>query len=88
LFSRTGNPEFGLTGKRPQRFDSSRPTASPRLYEGQDVADLIVVDADDQCRQSRAAHRRISFDLRRGRSKRGKIRQERLRIRRLDDGQD
>jgi hypothetical protein len=88
LFSRTGNPEFGLCGKGPQRFDPSCPPAGPRPYECQNVADLIVIDADDQCRQSPAAHCRLSLDLRRGRSDRGKIRQERLRIRRLNDGQD
>jgi len=88
LFGRTGDPEFGLTGKRPQRFDPSRAPAGPRPYECQDVAHLIVIDADDQCRESRAAHRRVSLDLRRRRPDRGKIRQEGFRVRRLDDRQD
>ena len=50
LFGRTRDPEFGLTGKGPQRFDPSRPPAGPRPHKCQDVAHLIVIDADDQCR--------------------------------------
>jgi hypothetical protein len=73
LFSRTGNPELRLRCKRPQRFDPSGPPAGPGSHESQDVSDLVVIHADDECRLAGAADCRVAFDLSRGRPNRGQI---------------
>ena len=49
---------------------------------------LIIVDANDQCRRSRAAHRRVALDLRRRCADGRKIRKQRRGISRLDYCQD
>jgi hypothetical protein len=49
---------------------------------------LIIVDPNNQCRRSRAAHGRVALDLRRRRADGGKIRKQRRRVGRLDYCQD
>jgi len=81
LLGRTGNPELGLPCKRAQRLDPSGTTSGPGLYKNQNIPHLIIVNADDQGSQTRAAYTRVSLNLRRGRADCSQICQERPRIR-------
>jgi hypothetical protein len=73
LLRRTGDPELRLPGKWAQRLDASGTSAGPGSHERQDITYLIVIDASDQCCQTRVADGGVSLDLSGGGPNRGQI---------------
>jgi len=69
----TGDPKLGLRSKRAQRLDPSGTPAGSSSHQGQDISDLIVVHANDECRQAGIADGRVSLDLGRGGANRGQV---------------
>jgi len=47
LLSWTGDPKLGLPPKRAQRLDPSGTPAGSSSHQGQNIAHLIVINADD-----------------------------------------
>jgi len=73
LFSRTRDPELRLARVRTQRLDSSGTPAGSSSHQVQDITDLIVVHANDECRQAGIVDGRVSLDLGRGGANRGQV---------------